>query len=52
MEKLIAYLRGGLASFKSDPVDTDYQRGYEAALRHTLEWAEEEHAKPPSKALR
>lgn len=28
-----AYLENSLTSFQMDPADTDYQRGYEAALK-------------------
>jgi hypothetical protein len=28
------YLQSSLATFDRDPADSDYQRGFEAALRH------------------
>jgi hypothetical protein len=30
---IVEYLDKALEQFKNDPADTDYQRGYEAALR-------------------
>lgn len=30
---IVQYLDEALAAFEKDPADTDYQRGYEAALR-------------------
>ena len=31
------YIENALEGFKNDPADSDYQRGYEACLRETLE---------------
>lgn len=33
MMALDAYLRQALEGFKDDPADSDFQRGYEAAIR-------------------
>lgn len=38
---IVTYLREAIATFDADPADSDYQRGYVAALKETLRVAEE-----------
>lgn len=33
---IVEYIRGMLDSFEADPADSDYQRGYQAALQDVL----------------
>lgn len=40
------YLRKMLKLFELDPADSDYQRGYEAALRELLQVAEQSENAP------
>ena len=36
MDKLNSYLTNALEKFDNDPADSEYQRGYQAALVETL----------------
>lgn len=40
MERLKMYLQETLASFKRDPSTSDFQRGYEAAIKEVLKHAQ------------
>jgi len=37
--ELLQYLRGAIDSFKRDPADSDYQRGYQACLTNVTQEA-------------
>ena len=37
------YLEQALAGFKNDPADTNFQRGYQAALEEVAKFLEQDH---------
>lgn len=42
MDKILAYLNGGIALFAVDPPDSDYQRGYLAAVKDVRDYVKEQ----------
>ena len=43
MSKIIKYLRDAIATFDNDPADSDFQRGYLAALKDVLREVQEDY---------
>jgi hypothetical protein len=52
MKEMIAYIRGGIASFAVDPAASPFQEGYKACLEEMLKVAVEMNGTPQGKVYR